>query len=58
VAGIAVHIAARVMALAGPGEVLATGSVPIAAAGSGHDFEEAGDHTLKGVPGIWPLFAR
>ena len=56
VAGIAVHITARVMSLAEAGEILVTGSVPIAAAGSGHDFEDAGDHTLKGVPGVWPLF--
>ena len=56
VAGIAVHIAARVMSLAGPGEILVTGSVPIAAAGSGHEFQEAGTYTLKGVPGDWAVF--
>ena len=56
VAGIAVHIAARVMSLAGTGEVVVTGSVPIAAAGTDHAFEDAGDHTLKGVPGTWKLF--
>jgi class 3 adenylate cyclase len=56
VAGIAVHIASRVMSLAEAGEVLVTGSVPIAAAGSGHDFEDAGDHTLRGVPETWALF--
>jgi class 3 adenylate cyclase/pimeloyl-ACP methyl ester carboxylesterase len=56
VAGIAVHIAARVMSLAAAGDVLVTGSVPIAAAGSDHDFEAAGDHTLKGVPGVWTVF--
>lgn len=56
VAGIAVHIASRVMSLAQAGEVLVTESVPIAASGSGHDFEKAGDHALKGVPGTWTLF--
>jgi class 3 adenylate cyclase len=56
VAGIGVHIAARVMALAGAGEVFATGSVPIAATGAAHDFETVGEHTLKGVPGTWELF--
>jgi class 3 adenylate cyclase len=56
VAGIGVHIAARVMALAAAGEVLATASVPIAAAGTSHEFEAAGEHALKGIPGTWDLF--
>jgi class 3 adenylate cyclase len=56
IAGIGVHIAARVMALANAGEVLASASVPIAATGAGHDFEAAGRHTLKGIPGTWELF--
>jgi class 3 adenylate cyclase len=55
-AGIGVHIAARVMALAGAGEVLVTASVPIAATGTDYHFELAGEHTLKGVPGTWRLF--
>jgi class 3 adenylate cyclase len=55
-AGIGVHIAARVMALATAGEVLVTASVPIAATGTGHAFEAAGNHTLKGIPGTWELF--
>jgi class 3 adenylate cyclase len=55
-AGIAVHVAARVIALAGPGEVLATASVPIAATGSSHQFEFVGERALKGVPGIWAVF--
>jgi class 3 adenylate cyclase len=55
-AGIGVHIAARVMALAEAGEVLTTGSVPIAATGSAHDFELVGERTLRGIPGTWELF--
>ena len=57
IAGIAVHIAARVCALAGPGEVLATSTVRDLVAGSGLDFVEHGQHTLKGVPGEWTILA-
>ena len=56
VAGVAVHIAARVMALAGPGEIAVTASVPIAVTGTDHRFELDGDHELKGVPGTWTIF--
>jgi class 3 adenylate cyclase len=56
VAGAAVHIAARVMALAAPGQVLATASVAIAATGTDHTFEVVGDRALKGVPGTWTVF--
>jgi class 3 adenylate cyclase len=56
IAGIGVHIAARVMALANAGEVLASASVPIAVTGAGYDFEAAGSHTLKGIPGTWEVF--
>ena len=55
--GIAVHIGARVAALAQPGEVLVSRTVRDLVAGSGLQFEERGTHTLKGVPGTWPLFA-
>jgi class 3 adenylate cyclase len=55
-AGIGVHIAARVMAFAAAGEVLTTASVPIAATGTDHNFEAAGEYTLKGIPGTWDLF--
>ena len=48
--GIAVHIGARVAALAGPGEVLVTRTVRDLVAGSGIAFEERGEHELKGVP--------
>jgi len=57
VGGIAVHIGARVAGLAGPGEVLVSGTVKDLVAGSGIRFEERGVHTLKGVPGEWRLFA-
>jgi class 3 adenylate cyclase len=57
VAGIAVHIGARVAALAEPGQVLASGTVRDLVAGSGISFEEGGTYELKGVPGEWRLFA-
>ena len=57
VAGIAVHTAARVAALAGPGEVLVSSTVKDLVAGSGTEFEHRGDQELKGVPGEWRLFA-
>jgi class 3 adenylate cyclase len=56
-AGIAVHIGARVAALAGEREVLVSGTVPPLVVGSGLDFADRGDHELKGVPGTWHLFA-
>lgn len=57
VGGIAVHIGARVMALAEPGEVLTSGAIPPLVAGSGISFEARGVHQLKGVDGEWPVFA-
>ena len=57
VAGIAVHIGARVSALAEPGEVLVTRTVRDLVAGSGIAFEERGEHELKGVPDRWALYA-
>jgi class 3 adenylate cyclase len=56
VGGMAVHIAARVAALAKPGEILASGTAYGTVVGSGLDFEWRGDHDLKGVPGKWPVF--
>jgi class 3 adenylate cyclase/esterase/lipase len=56
-AGIAVHIGARVAALAGPGEVLVTSTVRDLVAGSGIEFNEHGLHALKGVPGEWQVLA-
>jgi class 3 adenylate cyclase len=57
VRGIAVHIAARVAALAGAGEVLVSSTVRDLVAGSGLSFEDRGAHVLKGVPDEWRLFA-
>ncbi len=56
-AGLAVHIAARVSALATPGEVLVSGTVKDLVVGSGIEFTDRGEHQLKGVPGTWKLFA-
>ena len=56
-AGIAVHIGARVAALAGPGEVLVTSTVRDLVAGSGIEFTDRGMHALKGVPGEWDVLA-
>jgi class 3 adenylate cyclase/alpha-beta hydrolase superfamily lysophospholipase len=55
--GIAVHIGARVAAAAGPDEILVSRTVTDLVAGSGLDFEDRGDHELKGVPNPWRLFA-
>ena len=55
--GLAVHIAARIGALAAPGEVFVSGMVKDLVIGSGIDFSERGEYELKGVPGLWPLFA-
>jgi class 3 adenylate cyclase/pimeloyl-ACP methyl ester carboxylesterase len=57
VAGMAVHIGARVSALAGAGEVFVSSTVKDLVAGSGIEFEDRGEHELKGVPGTWRLFA-
>jgi pimeloyl-ACP methyl ester carboxylesterase len=56
VRGIAVHIGARVSALAGPSEVLVSSTVKDLVAGSGLAFEDAGEHELKGVPDRWHLY--
>jgi class 3 adenylate cyclase len=56
VRGIAVHAGARVMALAGPSEVLVSSTVRDLTAGSGLVFEDAGEHELRGVPDLWSLY--
>ena len=56
-AGMGVHIAARVQALASPDEVLVSSTVKDLALGSGLRFEDRGEHTLKGVAGEWRLYA-
>ncbi|MCL1595190.1 MAG: adenylate/guanylate cyclase domain-containing protein [Actinomycetia bacterium] len=57
IAGIAVHIAARVETAASPNEILATRTVVESVTGSGIDFTDQGKHDLKGVPGTWNLHA-
>jgi class 3 adenylate cyclase len=55
--GVAVHAAARVAALAGPGEVLVSGTTRDLLDGSGLSFEGRGEHELKGLSGARPVFA-
>jgi len=57
VAGLAVHIGARVASLAGPGEVLVSRTVKDLVAGSGIAFDDRGTHRLKGVPDEWQIYA-
>jgi class 3 adenylate cyclase/pimeloyl-ACP methyl ester carboxylesterase len=57
VGGMAVHIASRVAALAGGGEVLVSGTVFGTVVGGPFEFADRGFHELKGVPGRWPLFS-
>jgi pimeloyl-ACP methyl ester carboxylesterase len=57
VGGIAVHIGARVAAMAGAGEVVVSSTVKDLVAGSGITFEDRGLHALKGVPGEWHLYS-
>jgi class 3 adenylate cyclase len=57
IAGLAVHLGARVSSLAGPGEVLVSSTVKDLVVGSGIEFEDRGTHLLKGVPGEWRLFS-
>lgn len=56
VGGLAVHIGARVAALAGPSQVLVSSTVKDLVAGSGIQFSDRGSFVLKGVPGEWHLF--
>jgi class 3 adenylate cyclase len=57
VSGIAVHIAARVMGEAAPGEILASSIVKDLVVGSGISFADRGVRSLKGIPDAWRLFA-
>jgi class 3 adenylate cyclase len=57
IGGLGVHIAARIAALAGPGEVLVSRTVHDLVVGSDLRFADRGAHTLKGVPADWQLFA-
>jgi class 3 adenylate cyclase len=56
VRGIAVHIGARVMSVAGPSEIVVSSTVRDLVAGSGLRFEDGGEHDLKGVPERWRLY--
>jgi class 3 adenylate cyclase len=57
IGGIAVHIGARVSALAGPNDVVVSSTLRDLVIGSGLEFDDHGAHELKGVPGEWRLFA-
>jgi class 3 adenylate cyclase len=57
IAGVAVHLAARVEQHARASEVLVSSTVKDLVAGSGIEFDDRGEHELKGVPGIWRLFS-
>jgi class 3 adenylate cyclase len=52
----AVHVAARVAALAGPGQILASGTAYGTVIGAGLQFEDRGMQELRGVHGRWPIF--
>ena len=55
--GLAVHIAARILGAAGPGELLVSNTVKDLVVGSGIEFEDRGEQELRGVPGTWRLWA-
>jgi class 3 adenylate cyclase len=57
ISGIAVHIGARVVAMARPDEVLVASTVKDLVGGSGIEFDDRGTHELKGVPDEWRLLA-
>jgi class 3 adenylate cyclase/alpha-beta hydrolase superfamily lysophospholipase len=57
VRGIAVHIGARIAALAAPGDIFVSATVKDLVAGSGLEFEDHGEHELKGVPGKWRMYS-
>jgi class 3 adenylate cyclase len=57
IAGLGVHVAARIMGAAGPGEILVSGTIPPIVGEGAFGFETRGRCTLKGVPGEWELFA-
>lgn len=56
IAGMAVHIAARVAGYAGAGEILVSSTLSEIVTGSRHSFTERGEYALKGVPGVWRLY--
>jgi class 3 adenylate cyclase len=56
IAGIAVHIGSRIADLAGPGQVMVSRTVRDLVVGSDLEFEPAGTHALKGIPGEWEIY--
>ena len=56
-AGLAVHLAARIMGRAEAGEILVSGTVRDLVIGSELTFSDRGEHELKGIPGSWSLYA-
>jgi len=57
IVGLAVHLAARIQEAAAPGEVLASSTVRDLTIGGGHQFENRGEHRLKGVEEPWRLWS-
>jgi class 3 adenylate cyclase len=57
VAGVAVHVAARILSCADADEILVSSTVGELVAGSGIEFADRGHHELKGAPGTWHLLA-
>ncbi len=57
IAGIAVHLAARVLDAAAPGQLWVSAAVPMLVAGAGFEFDDRGHHELKGIEGTWQLWA-
>lgn len=57
IGGIAVHVAQRVAAVSGPGDVVVTSTVKDLVAGAGIVFADRGHHSLNGIPEAWRLFA-
>jgi class 3 adenylate cyclase len=57
ISGLAVHVAARIMGLAGAGEVLASRTVRDLVVGSELSFADRGEHELKGIDEPWPVYA-
>ena len=55
IGGLAVNLTARILDLAGAGEILVSGAVPAITIGSAIEYEARGVHELRGVPGRWPV---
>jgi class 3 adenylate cyclase len=57
VGGMAVHVGARVLSLAGPDEILVSSTLKDLVEGAGLSFEDKGQHDMKGIPGVRTVFA-